>query len=228
MDIVLFTGFTTELELESLEAEAKKYDGLYVDMDEKEQRKYVNDKAKEINDILKELDRSRIDKTAEYRVNIEKEAKAIRVRLENANKPFTLLIDEYKKERAKVLAAEKARLAKIDLLARIEVDHEYGLLMNKNYAAEKAIADEKERVNAEALEKAITERAIEQERINQANIKQAGINAENARLANVEHVRTVNRAIYSSFINSGLDADNAKLATQALIDGKVKNIKINY
>lgn len=228
MDILLFTGFTTELELESLEAEAKKYDGLYVDMDEKEQRKYVNDKAKEINDILKELDRSRIDKTAEYRVNIEKEAKAIRVRLENANKPFTLLIDEYKKERAKALAAEKAHLAKIDLLARIEVDHEYGLLMNKNYAAEKAITDEMERVTAEALEKAITERAIEQERINQANIKQAGINAENARLANVEHVRTVNRAIYSSFINSGLDADNAKLATQALIDGNIANTKINY
>tara|TARA_R110001583_G_scaffold109400_2_gene258150 strand:+ start:19442 stop:20128 length:687 start_codon:yes stop_codon:yes gene_type:complete len=228
MDIVLFNELTTEDQLSELEAKAEKYEGLWVDMNEKEQRKIIKDDASHINDLLKKLDRKRIDLSKSYKVEVEKQAASIKVRLENANKHNTLLIDEYNEERAKVLQAEKDRLAKIDLLARIEVDHEFGLLMNKNYAAEKAVAEQQRKDYEANIAKEASERTIEQERIKQANIKQAKINAENARLANVEHVRSVNRSVYSSFINAGLDAENAKLATQALIDGAIKSTKINY
>ncbi len=228
MDIVLFNELTTEDQLKELEAKAKKYEGLWVDMNEKEQRKIIKDAASYINGLLKKLDRKRIDLSKDYKANVEKQAASIKARLEAANKPYTLLIDEYNAERAKVLQAEKDRLAKIELKARIEVDHEFGLLMNKNYAAEKALEIQKQKEYEEQIAKEASDRAIEQERIKQANIKQAEINAENARLANVEHVRLINRSIYSSFIEAGLDAENAKLATQALIDGAVKNTKIIY
>ena len=79
------------------------------------------------------------------------------------------------------------------------------------------------RVLAEAEVKA-TDR---QERVNAAQERDK-INAENARLANVEHVRSYNRAIFSSFIQSGLAHDSAKKATQALIDKKIQNVTINY
>lgn len=228
MDIVLFNELTTEDQLSELEAKAKKYEGLWVDMNEKEQRKIIKDDASYINGLLKKLDRKRIDLSKDYKANVEKQAASIKARLEAANKHYTLLIDEHNAERAKVLQAEKDRLAKVELKARIEVDHEFGLLMNKNYAAEKAAEIQKQKEYEERIAKEASERAIEQERIKQANIKQAEINAENARLANVEHVRLINRSIYSSFIEAGLDAENAKLATQALIDGAVKNTKINY
>ena len=223
MDIVLFNELTTEDQLSELEAKAKKYEGLWVDMNEKEQRKIIKDDASYINGLLKKLDRKRIDLSKDYKANVEKQAASIKARLEAANKHYTLLIDEHNAERAKVLQAEKDRLAKVELKARIEVDHEFGLLMNKNYAAEKAAEIQKQKEYEERIAKEASERAIEQERI-----KQAEINVENARLANVEHVRLINRSIYSSFIEAGLDAENAKLATQALIDGAVKNTKINY
>ena len=228
MDIVLFNELTTEDQLSELEAKAKKYEGLWVDMNEKEQRKIIKDDASYINGLLKKLDRKRIDLSKDYKANVEKQAASIKARLEAANKHYTLLIDEHNAERAKVLQAEKDRLAKVELKARIEVDHEFGLLMNKNYAAEKALEIQKKKEYEERIAKEASDRAIEQERIKQANIKQAEINAENARLANVEHVRLINRSVYSSFIDAGLDADNAKLATQALIDGAIKNTKINY
>tara|TARA_R110000850_G_scaffold165803_2_gene290840 strand:- start:454 stop:1416 length:963 start_codon:yes stop_codon:yes gene_type:complete len=119
-EVKLFKELTTEEALAGIEAESQKYDGLYVDMADSKQRKYVKDKAVAINGILKKLDRSRIDKAKIYKVEIELEAGSIKARLEAANKPFTLLIDGYNEERAKVLAEEKrvneAKLAEIQYI----------------------------------------------------------------------------------------------------------------
>lgn len=105
--VVIFTDLTTEDALQSIEAEAKKYDGLYVDMNDKKQRKYVKDSAASINDLLKKIERARIDKSKEYKFQVEAEAKLIKERLEAANSPFSDLIKGYNEERAKILAEEK-------------------------------------------------------------------------------------------------------------------------
>ena len=111
-EVKLFRELTTEEALASLEADAANQEGLYVDMSESKARKYIKGQALLINGLLKKLDRARIDK-----VEIELEAGSIKARLEAANKPFTLLIDGYNEERAKILAEEKrvneARLAEI-------------------------------------------------------------------------------------------------------------------
>ena len=63
MSITLFKEITTEEALSKLEADGKKYTGLYVDMEDKEQRKYVKDSAALIIGLLKKVDRARIDKS---------------------------------------------------------------------------------------------------------------------------------------------------------------------
>ena len=133
MDIVLFQEITTEDALRQLELEGEKYTGLYVDMNDAEQRKYVKESATMIGGLLKKLDRSRIDQAKASKLSIETEAKSIRERLETANLPFTMLIDAYKHERAEILAKQKAKDDAMALALQIETDHEYGLLMNNEF-----------------------------------------------------------------------------------------------
>ena len=122
-EVKLFKELTTEEALVSIEVEAAKHVGLYVDMADSKQRKYVKDKAVAINGILKKLDRARIDKAKDYKIEIESEAGQIKARLEAANEPFTLLIDSYNEERAKVLAEEK-RVNEVKL-AEIQYGRDY-------------------------------------------------------------------------------------------------------
>mgnify|MGYP003649409397 CR=1 FL=1 len=74
--------------------------------------------------------------------------------------------------------------------------------------------------------------SIETERlagIERQRVAQQAIDDEAARkLADVNHVRTINRAIYTSFIEAGLTKECATLATKALIDNKVSHTAINY
>jgi len=109
MNITVFESVTTESALIELEAEGKKYAGLYVDMDNAPERKYVKDKAASIAGLLKKLDRTRIDAAKDYKVEVEKQAQAIKSRLQDANSNFQLLIDGYNIERKKILDEEKAR-----------------------------------------------------------------------------------------------------------------------
>ena len=48
MNITIFNDLTTEEKLLSIEKNASEYIGLYVDMDDLKQRKYVKDKEAEI------------------------------------------------------------------------------------------------------------------------------------------------------------------------------------
>ena len=93
MSIVIFKEVTTEEVLQSLEADGEKYTGLFVDMDNAEERKYVKDSASKISGMLKTLDRARIDKARDFKQAIELEATEIKGRLEAANDPYTLLIE---------------------------------------------------------------------------------------------------------------------------------------
>lgn len=228
MEITIFESVTTEGALIELEAEGKKYDGLYVDMDNGPERKYVKDKAAEVKDLIKKVDAHRIADKKSYGVKVEKEAGQIIERLKVANEPFTLLIDAYTLERKKILDAEKARKQAILDAAEYENDHEMGLLINKTYEFDKSeeLRLQFERddairrqatIDAEACQKRLAEVA-EHNRVHE----------ENARLANVDHVRGINREIFKSFIDAGLHRDSAEIATQALIDNKVPSTTINY
>jgi len=123
MEVIIFKELTTDEYLTQLEEKAKEYEGLYVDMENAKERKFVKDKAHDIQQLLKKIDRKRIDESKEYKVKVEAEAALITERLQAANAPFQFLIDQHKAERAKILAEEKAIREAEELAVQIQVDH---------------------------------------------------------------------------------------------------------
>ena len=264
MEIAIFNDVATGEALEALKSNGEKYQGLYVDMNDPKQRKYVKDNASNIKELKKKVDRKRIDVVKEFKIRVEKEAASITEDLNIANLPFESLIDEYAAERKVILDAEKADKESRERAAQLEIDHEFGLLMNDKFDSDK-IAQENERIayekqleaeaiaesqqaliNAENQAKEDKARAVEQAeqaevkrladveqaRVNEVNRQAAELksqqDAEKARLADVAHVRTVNRLIYSAFRGAGLEKGEATIATQALIDNKIPRTQINY
>ena len=280
--ITIFNEVATSEVIEALKAEGAKYAGLYVDMNDPKQRKYVKDNASSIKELKKKVDRKRIDVVKEFKIRVEKEAASITEDLNIANLPFESLIDEYTIERKKVLDAEKADRDARELAAQIEIDHEFGLLMNDKFdsdkvakeneriayeaklkadavieATEKAEAEKKaalqreeqakqDLINAENQAEAEKEQAIEnakqaevkrladveQARVNEVNRQAAELkskqDAENARLANVEHVRGVNRAILDVLEENDISTSVAKKIVTLAAKGLLPNISINY
>ncbi len=159
MNIAIFEEITTEEALLALEADGIKYTGLYCDMDNAKERKYVKESAALIAGLIKKVDRARIDKAAEYKVSVEGQAKIITERLQTANKPFSLLIDAHKEKRAAELAAEKAEQEAQALRIQIEADHNEAIMLDRFRAIEfadleKERIDNENRIKAEAAEEA--------------------------------------------------------------------------
>jgi hypothetical protein len=114
-EIVIFKELTTNESLIEIELQSKKFVGLTVDMDDAKERKKVKDSAQLISDILKRVDRARIEHSKDYKAKVEAEATMIVDRLSVANKPLTDLTDAYTAKRKQILDAEKARQSTIDL-----------------------------------------------------------------------------------------------------------------
>jgi hypothetical protein len=229
MNVTIFKDITTEEALSKIESESEKYQGLLVEMEEPKQRKFVKEKAAEIKIILKLGERARIDKKKKESDLIDREwFEYVKPRLEKANEPFTLLIDDYDAERKLVLDAEKLRKANVEAAINKENDHEYAILLDKSYladklATEKAQAERDEAIRVDASNRATQAAKSAQEATDRAIAKDAA-----NRAANKNNVRVVQRAIYTGFINAGLDKDAATIATQALIDNVIPNTIINY
>ena len=164
MSVVLFKDVATEDIISSLEEEGKKYTGLYVDMNNAPERKYVKDQAETITKMLKALDRARIDKAKDFKASVEKEAAYIKERLEEANRPFTLLIDAHKAERKKILDEQKRIEDEKAMAIEKERDHEYALLMDAKVMADKAEAIREQQARDELIAKQAATAAVEQER----------------------------------------------------------------
>jgi hypothetical protein len=236
MEITIFKEVTTEGVITSIEENSKKYHGgLYADMDNLPERTMVKKGAAEIGNIIKLLKTARIAITKANTAAVNKEHDAIVSRLEVANKPHTDLLDAYNVKRKVIVDAENTRKQAIIDLDVFNRDHEMALLIDKTYAYDQEqlaiLADKEEkRIEKERNEYAEQQVELAEERqiAQQQQSEQDKINAENARLGNVEHVRSYNRAIFSSFIQAGLERDAAKTATQALIDNKIQNVTINY
>lgn len=234
-NIEIFQDITTEDVLLSLEADAEKYTGLYVDMNEAEGRKYVKAQASKITDMLKALDRARIDKSKAYKQSVESAAKSIRERLEKANEPYSLLIDEYKLERKKVLDAENTRKQAVADAWQLELDHELALLMNLQWDSEKdkraaEKAAEVERIAEEARQELLAKQR--QEADYAARLEAARKSDEEAaelrRVNDIEHRRAVNVQCVNELVSCGVDSDLAVTIVKSLANNKLTHITINY
>lgn len=230
MDITLFTEVTTEDALRQLELNGEKYKDLYVDMEEKEQRKYVKDSAALINGMLKTLERARIDKAKKYKASVEAEAKHIRERLQAANEPFTALIDAHTAERKRILDAEKAKQAAIELAKQIEADHEIGLLLNDKFDNEKE-QREADRIAAQkAHDEQVAAQAVEDERKRKETEDLRLKREQEIREANIEHQRDVNRQAVNALLEHnclGSEAQ-AQLVIKAIRNGLIPGVNISY
>lgn len=219
MDIAIFNEVATGEVIQYLKDEGQKYAGLYVDMNDAKQRKYVKDNASHIKELKKKVDRKRIDVVKEFKIQVEKEAARITEDLNIANLPFESLIDEYAAERKIILDAEKADKDARELAAQIEIDHEFGLLMNDKFDSDK-IAQEAERIVYEQKLKANAIAEAKQELINaenkaKADAEQAVENAKRAevkRLADVEQARLDEQARHEAAVKAEQDAEAARLA----------------
>ncbi len=231
MSIVIFQEITTEEILTELEADGVKYQGLYVDMNDAKQRKYVKDSAAKVTEMLKRLDRARIDKSKDYKVQVESEAKSIRERLEAANEPFTALIDLHKAERAQVLAAAKAKQDAIDLAKLIESDHEIAQLMYQAYLTN---LKEKEAAELKAQQERDAEiarlAAAEATRLTEEKVVAIQKKAEDERLAAIREQEQsklreeqAKQAVIDANIQREKDATEAEeRRKQAAIDAKAE------
>ena len=234
-NLVLFSDLTTDEKLAQLEAEGEKYQGLYVDMADKEQRKFVKGQASFVNDLLKKLDRKRIDLSKQYKAQVEAEAKEIKLRLEKANSPFTALIDEWNAERKRILDEEKRIQAEKELAEQIERAHEEALQLNRLWDLETKVREaqrEVDRKMQEDREKQIAEQAAKQALIDAENERQAQLQREeNARLkreADTEHKKQINNAILSVLVENGIAEDDAKTVITLAANGLLPNTQINY
>lgn len=232
MEITIFTELTTNDHLDQLKVEADKYTGLYVDMNIAKERKYVKDKAADIKSLLSKVERLRIDATADYKVKVEAEAADIKERLEIANLPFTLLIDEYAIERKKILDAEKAEKIAIEVAVKLEADHEFALLMNDKFDSDKRDqlaamakyeADMKAEAAAEAKEEAEriakeTEQRIEHEKQEaiqrEEAAKQAQASAEREAIAAQEREKVAAEQAEVQRKQAAIDAENARIKAE--------------
>lgn len=236
MNIVIFKELTTEEQLIELEESAKSYDGLYVDMENKDERKFVKDKASHIQALLKKLDRQRIDETKDYKLKVEAEAGKIKERLESANAPFMLLINQHKEQRKKELALEK-----------LEKDHAEAVELNELFElarpererlAREAEEDRKSQELKDAESKRVADlEAAEQKRLNDIEaIKQQAIReqeakeaAERKRLADIDHVTSVCTKVKESLmLSAGLTEAQAIEVVKAIRGNKIESTSIKF
>ena len=106
--IAIFKEVTTEGAISLIEENSKRYhDGFYADVNDLPQRVLVKSSAKDIKDIIKQVESARKSIAREFTTKVNSEAKEIISRLEIANKPFTDLLDAYNVERKKFLDAKK-------------------------------------------------------------------------------------------------------------------------
>lgn len=229
MKIVIFKEVTTEGVITSIEESSKKYhEGLYADMNNLPERTMVKKGAAEIGDIIKELKTSRIKLTKESTAKINKEHDDIVKRLEVANEPFTDLLNTYNAERKVILDAEKARKQAIEDQVKLEADHEFALLLNKTFEYDQAELVRIRQEELKDIENAAAIRAIDRiQKLEEAKVRDEK-SAENARLADIEHVRFINRLLLKEMHGHGLPEKESIEFIKTIARKQIKQLTINY
>lgn len=133
-------------------------------------------------------------------------------------------IEAEKKAQAEREQAEKLARESAEREARLKAEHEAAILREeklKQQAIEQAKQAETQK-----------QQAIEAERLRieaeQAAKIKADQEAEAARLANKEHMRSINREILNKFCEIGLDEDQAKAVITAIAKNQVPHVSVKY
>ena len=108
------------------------------------------------------------------------------------------------KEQAELTERQQREAAERE--ARLQAEKEAAELR-----AQQAAENERKRIEAEQVAKAEAERK-----------------AEEARLANVEHMRSINNEILNKLCEIGLDEDQAKAVITAIARNKIPNVSVKY
>jgi hypothetical protein len=220
---------TTEAILVDLEADAQKHVGLWVDMSNAPERKYVKDKAALGKALIKKLDRSRIDQTSAYKLMLDTEAETIRLRLEDIISPYTVLINLYADEQKVIRDKAKARQDAKDLAFEIERDHDYALLMDAQVMRDKADAIQAQIDRDAIIATQAANDATEREKSAQAHREATKKRAEDERVADIENVSSVLRAAKEDLmLIEGVDEALAKSIVLSIRNNKIRNTYIKY
>ena len=220
---------TTEAILVDLEADAQKHVGLWVDMSNAPERKYVKDKAALGKALIKKLDRSRIDQTSAYKLMLDTEAETIRLRLEDIISPYTVLINLYADEQKVIRDKAKARQDAKDLAFEIERDHDYALLMDAQVMRDKADAIQAQLDRDAIIATQAADLARQEMQRQQEAKERAESAAVAARLADVENVSSTLRAAKEDLmLIQGVDEALAKSIVLSIRNNKIRNTYIKY
>lgn len=77
--------------------ESKFPEGIWLDMEDKEQRKIAKDGVKDVNEIIKKIDRARIDANKAYAEQVNETAEILKSKIMNSANAVIELVDEYEK-----------------------------------------------------------------------------------------------------------------------------------
>jgi len=136
-----------------------------------------------------------------------------------------------KAEREKIASEAKAKQDKIDAELKLKKAHKTAALAAE-LAEQKRIDDIKdaeekaERVKQAEIDRLKREQA-EKERLSAEKIAHERAIVE-ARKADKEHKRTINRVILVAFMKHKVGQENAMMIISDIVDGKIPNISINY
>ena len=220
---------TTEAILVDLEADAQKHIGLWVDMNNSQERKYVKDKAALGKSLIKKLDRSRIDQSAAHKLMLDTEAETIRLRLEDIISPYTVLINLHADEQKVIRDKAKARQDAIDLAFEIERDHDYALLMDAQVMRDKADAIQAQADRDAIIATQSADLAREEIKRQQEAKERAEAAAVAARLADKESVGKILRAAKEDLmLIEGVDEALAKSIVLSIRSNKIRNTYFKY
>ena len=137
-------------------------------------------------------------------------------------------------EKATREAEEKARLEheRVEHQKREAADREARLQAEKEAALLREEQLKQQAIEREKQAEIDRQNAVEQERLRiereQAAKEAADRKAEEVRLANVEHMRSINNAILSKLCEIGLDESQAKAVISAIAKGQVPHVSIKY
>lgn len=146
--------------------------------------------------------------------------------------------EKAQKERDELIAKQAAEQSKNEEAARlkaIQAEHEAKILAAEHAAKDSELRLYKQKQEAELREKQAAEQAennrlqaIELERERVAHEEAEALKATLAREANKANKKKVNNEALSSFIDGGMDKDQARMAVELIAKKMIANVVINY
>jgi colicin import membrane protein len=150
----------------------------------------------------------------------EREAKELAELRAKQAEAERIIRDQEIAEAAKRQAEETASQQAAQLIAEKEAAEERAIKAEAKAASEAIAAKRREEQSAQV--------AIEQERQAVAIAEQKRQAEENARKADEDHRRTINRAIVDVLTKSGISEEDAKSVVRLIASNKLPNVKLSY